>query len=91
MKTIMSVDTVTIRVNKSELFDNKWIPFTLVSKKLMEIEKKENDGIKNYRSKLHNSCACGKYNIGVIAGIKCINVDDPMAGDASLVLSFKRG
>ena len=38
MKTVQSVDNVTIKVSKEELINNKWLTFQLLSKKLAEIE-----------------------------------------------------
>lgn len=91
MKTIQSVNTVTVRVAENEVINGKWLSFSLLSKKIGEIEKKSTGGYKNYRSMLHNSCAGNKYNVETVAGIKCINIDEPMKGSACLVLKFKRG
>lgn len=90
MKTVQNIDKVTIKVTDNELFGGKWLNYQLLSKKLGEIEKESNMGYKSLRNKLYNSSACGKYNLEEIAGLKCINVDDPMKGTASLCLSFER-
>ena len=47
-------------------------------------------GYKSLRNKLYNSSACSKYNTTEIAGLKCIDVDNPMKATASLVLVFER-
>ena len=39
MKTIQSVDTVTIKVTDSELIAKKWLNYQLLSKKIGEVEK----------------------------------------------------
>lgn len=89
MKTIQSVDTITIKVKYSELIAGKWLNYQLLSKKIGEIEKEKNLGYKSLRNKLYNSTACGKYNTSEVAGLKCIDVKSPMKASASLVLSFE--
>ena len=91
MKTIQSTENIELIVTENEILNNNWIPFSLVSKKLSDLEKTDKMGYKSLRNRLYNSCSCNKYNIDIIAGVKCINVDSPMKGEASLVLSFKRG
>ena len=90
MKTIQSVDTITIKVTDSELIAGKWLNYQLLSKKIGEVEKEKNLGYKSLRNKLYNSTACGKYNTAEMAGLKCINIDNPMKSSASLVISFER-
>ena len=90
MKTIQSVDTVTIKVTDSELIAGKWLNYQLLSKKIGEVEKEKNLGYKSLRNKLYNSTACGKYNTAEMAGLKCIDIDNPMKSSASLVLKFER-
>ena len=90
MKTIQSVDTVTIKVTDNELIAKKWLNYQLLSKKIGEVEKEKNLGYKSLRNKLYNSTACGKYNTAEMAGLKCIDIDDPMKSSASLVLKFER-
>ena len=90
MKTIQSVDTVTIKVTDNELIAKKWLNYQLLSKKIGEVEKEKNLGYKSLRNKLYNSTACGKYNTAEMAGLKCIDIDNPMKSPASLVLKFER-
>ena len=90
MKTIQSVDTITIKVTDSELIAGKWLNYQLLSKKIGEVEKEKNLGYKSLRNKLYNSTACGKYNTSEMAGLKCIDIDNPMKSSASLVLKFER-
>lgn len=90
MKTIQSVDTVTIKVTDNELIAKKWLNYQLLSKKVGEVEKEKNLGYKSLRNKLYNSTACGKYNTAEMAGLKCIDIDNPMKSSASLVLKFER-
>ena len=90
MKTIQSVDTVTIKVTDNELIAKKWLNYQLLSKKIGEVEKEKNLGYKSLRNKLYNSTACGKYNTAEMAGLKCIDIDNPMKSSASLVLNFER-
>jgi hypothetical protein len=90
MKTIQSVDTVTIKVMGNELIADKWLNYQLLSKKIGEVEKEKNLGYKSLRNKLYNSTACGKYNTAEMAGLKCIDIDNPMKSSASLVLKFER-
>ena len=90
MKTIQSIETITLKVVPSELLEGKWLNFQLLSKKLGEIESKRRMAYKSLRNRFYNSRACGKYNMKDIAGLPCINVDEPMTGNASLVLSFER-
>lgn len=90
MKTIQNVDKITIKVSDNELIGGKWLNYQLLSKKLGEIEKSNNMGYKSLRNKLYNSSACSKYNTTEIAGLKCIDVDNPMKATASLELVFER-
>lgn len=90
MKTIQSVDTITIKVTGNELIADKWLNYQLLSKKIGEVEKEKNLGYKSLRNKLYNSTACGKYNTAEMAGLKCIDIDNPMKSSASLVLKFER-
>lgn len=90
MKTIQNVDKITIKVSDNELIGGKWLNYQLLSKKLGEIEKSNNMGYKSLRNKLYNSSACSKYNTTEIAGLKCIDVDNPMKAIASLELVFER-
>lgn len=90
MKTIQSVDTVNIKVTDNELIADKWLNYQLLSKKIGEVEKEKNLGYKSLRNKLYNSTACGKYNTAEMAGLKCIDIDNPMKSSASLVLKFER-
>ena len=41
MKTITNVDKVTISVSRSELIEGKWLYFNQLSKKLAEMEEKQ--------------------------------------------------
>ena len=91
MKTIQSTEKVVIKVNDSELLDNKWLNFQLLSQKLGEEEQKRKMAYKGLRNRFYNSRACGKYDMKNIAGLPCINVDSPMKGKASLELEFVRG
>lgn len=90
MKTVQNIETITIKVSDNELIEGKWLNYQLLSKKLGEVEKAENMGYKSLRNKLYNSSACDKYNIKEMAGLKCIDVDNPMKGTASLALKFER-
>lgn len=90
MKTVQSVENVTITVAKDELLMNKWLSLQLLSKKLGEIEQQKKMAYKQLRNRFYNSRACNKYNIETIAGIVYIDTENPMKAEASLVLSFKR-
>ena len=90
MKTVQSVENVTITVTKDELLNDKWLSFQLLSKKLGEIEQQKKMAYKHLRNRFYNSRACNKYNMETIAGILYIDTENPMKAEASLVLSFKR-
>lgn len=90
MKTVQSVTDVTIKVKDTELLEGRWLHFQLLSKKLGDMEQERNESYKQLRNKFYNSSACGKYNTSEIAGLKCIDIDNPMKGNASLVLSFTK-
>ena len=90
MKTIQSTETVTLKVSPEELLDKKWLNFQLLSKKLGEVERKKKMEYKSLRNRFYNSRACGKYDMKDIAGLPCINVDNPMKGEASLIIVFER-
>lgn len=90
MKTVTNIEEVTVEVTDNELIEGKWIHFQLLSKKLGDIEQKESMGYKSLRNKLYNSCSCQKYNVEMKAGLKCIDIENPMKGTASLKLVFKK-
>lgn len=89
MKPVQSTTEIKIKVSPSELLEKKYLNYQLLSQKLGEIEKNENMPYKNLRNKFYNSSNCGKYNTTDIAGIKCIDIENPMKGTASLQLSFE--
>lgn len=90
MRTITGTETVKLKVDSAELLDDKWLNFQLLSKKLCEVEQEKKMVYKSLRNKFYNSRACGKYNMKDIAGLPCIDVDNPMKGRASLELVFVR-
>lgn len=90
MKTVQSIETINIKVSPSELLEGKWLNFQLLSKKLGEVEVERKMEYKSLRNRFYNSRACGKYDMKDIAGLPCINVDEPMKGNASLILMFER-
>jgi len=90
MKTIQNTEKIELKVNSSELLEGKWLNFQLLSKKLAEVEEKNKMVYKSLRNRLYNSRACNKYNMKEIAGLPCIDVENPMTGKASLELSFER-
>lgn len=90
MKTIKNKELIIVKVTKDELLSDKWIPFRILSKKVSEIEMKQNIYGNLLRNKLYNSVSGGKYNTKMFAGIKCINIENPMAKEeASLMLKFE--
>lgn len=89
MKTVQSIDKVTVKVSKEELINGKWLAFQLLSKKLAKIEEDERMEYKRLRNKMYNSQACSKYNSETVAGMKCIDTENPMKGTASLTLTFE--
>ena len=90
MKTVQSIETINIKVSPSELLEGKWLNFQPLSKKLGEVEVERKMEYKSLRNRFYNSRACGKYDMKDIAGLPCINVDEPMKGNASLILMFER-
>lgn len=88
MKTVQNIEEVTVKVAKDELIDGKWLHYQLLSKKLGDIEHNNNLSYKSLRNRLYNSTACGKYNMEMKAGLKCIDIENPMKATASLKLSF---
>lgn len=89
MRTVQNTETINIKVNKSELLEGKWLNFQLLSKKLADIEVERKMDYKSLRNRFYNSRACGKYDMKDIAGLPCINVKEPMKGNASLILIFE--
>lgn len=91
MRTIANTEKITVKVKDSELIGGKWLNYSLLSRKLQEIEVKDNLKYKSLRNKLYNSINCGKYNMDFVAGLRCIDVDNPMkSATASLELAFRR-
>ena len=89
MKTVHNIDNITVKVSKEELINEKWLAFQLLSKKLAKIEEDKGMEYKKLRNKMYNSQACSKYNSEIVAGMKCIDVTNPMKGTASLTLTFE--
>ena len=89
MKTVQNIDNITVKVSKEELINGKWLTFQLLSKKLAKIEEYKGMEYKKLRNKMYNSQACSKYNSETVAGMKCIDVTNPMKGTASLTLTFE--
>ena len=90
MKTIKNTENITIKVSKDEIINEKWLAFQILSKKLADIEKERSTEYKYLRSKMYNSQSCSKYNTGIVAGINCIDITNPMKQPiASLVLTFE--
>lgn len=91
MRTVKETETVEVKVRKEELFEGKWLNLKLLSNKLSVMEKSSNVQYKSLRNKLYNCTAGGKYNVRTMAGIKCIDIEEPMVKDtvASLVLKIK--
>lgn len=89
MRTIQSVNNITVKVSKDELINGKWLAFQILSQKLAKMEEDHNMGYKSLRNKMYNSQACSKYNSEMVAGIKCIDTTNPMKGVASLTLAFE--
>lgn len=88
MRTIKERTDIEVSVKKEEILNKDWIPFTTVSLKLAEIEKASSAPYKSLRTKLYNARSLGKLNVSKIACIDCVNVKDPMKGNASIMLSF---
>ena len=89
MRTITNTESIKLTVDKGSLLEDKYLPLTVLSNKLREIEKGNNLGYKQLRNRMYNSKNCNKYNVKEIAGIACIDVMNPMQGKASLDLTFE--
>ena len=90
MRTIQSVNNITVKVSKDELINGKWLAFQILSQKLAKMEEDNNMGYKSLRNKMYNSQSCSKYNTGIAAGLNCIDITNPMKQPiASLVLTFE--
>ena len=87
--TVLFFDNITVKVSREELINGKWLTFQLLSKKLAKIEEDKGMEYKKLRNKMYNSQACSKYNSETVAGMKCIDVTNPMKGTASLTLTFE--
>lgn len=90
MKTVTNVYNITVEVSKSELIEDKWLNFQLLSQKLGKMENDQKMAYKQLRNKFYNSMNGNKYNMTEKVGLKCIDVDNPMKATASLSLVFKR-
>lgn len=92
MRTVKDIETVEVKVSSSDLFEDKWLNTQLLSSKLGVIEQSGNMKYKSLRSKLYNNTAGKKYNIKEFAGMKFIDIEQPMVEGtvASLVLKFRK-
>lgn len=89
MKTVQNKEHITLKVDRKELLQNKWLAVVVLSKKLASLEEAQSMVYKKLRNKMYNSLYCNKYNVRTIAGLKCVDVKRPMKADASLMLSFE--
>lgn len=89
MRTITNTESIKLTIDKGSLLEGKYLPLTVLSNKLREIEKGNNLSYKQLRNRMYNSKNCNKYNMKEIAGITCIDVMNPMQGKASLDLTFE--
>ena len=88
MRVITDTQEVTIKVTKEDVLYDEWIPFENLSNKLKALENDKSREYKYYRQRLYNDYRGGRLNGKVFAGIKCVNIKDPMNGTASLKLNF---
>lgn len=92
MRTVAQTQTVMLKVTKNDLLGGSYIPVQRVSELLKQKEEQDRLAYKAIRNKFYNSVAGGKYNVGNIAGIKCVNAEDTMKNlNASLIISFELG
>lgn len=90
MRTIQYKSEITLEVKQEDLFEGRYVPYTLVSSKIKEFTEKNNLYKEKLSSKFRNSFIAGKYKTKEIATLRFIDVKDTMANDyASLILSFK--
>lgn len=89
MKTVTNTENIKLKLKKEELINGQYLPFKLLSQKLLAIEESQNMQYKKLRNKMYNSQTCKKYNSVEIAGITCIDTQNPMKGTASLALEFE--
>lgn len=90
MKTVTNVCNIIVEVSKSELIEDKWLNFQLLSQKLGKMENDQKMAYKQLRNKFYNSMNGNKYNMTQKVGLKCIDIDNPMKATASLALTFRR-
>lgn len=91
MRTVANTETVKIKVTKDELLEKKWLNFILLSKKITQYETENNIKANSLRTRFYNSDFCEKYNTTELAGIKCIDADNPMKSQtASLVIEIEK-
>jgi hypothetical protein len=93
MRPVKNTLNVQLPVSESrELINGKWAVISLVSSKLKDKENADNMEYKALRNRFYNSVQGGKYNVKMIAGVKCLDVDTPMkvGACASLEISFRR-
>lgn len=91
MKTIKSVESITLKVCDRELLFGKYVSLLVVASKLRDYEETNNLGYKSLRTRFYNSCSCRKYNIEEFAEIKFLDITNPMKAEkASLVLKFTK-
>ena len=89
MRTVTDVSDVTIRITNKDVLYEEWIPFELLSLKLSEQEKIDNVPNNDYRTRLYNSTRLDKFVMKTFAGVKCVNIVEPMKAKASINLKFQ--
>lgn len=93
MRTVTDTIEISIKVNDDDLLEKKWIPHTVLSKMISDLEKTKQANTVSLKTRFYNSLAGGKYNTKTLAHIKCLDTVNTMVENkvASLNIKFIRG
>ena len=89
MNIVKHTEKVSLKVKRSALLEDKYLYITKLSAMLKALEDADNLKFKQLRNKFYNSSYGNKYNFKEVCGLKCIDVENPMKGKASLELDFE--
>ena len=89
MKVIKDTMKLEIEVKKEDLISGQYIPVSVVSDRLRVMEEEKEMPNKSLRYRFYNTVNSNRYNTKTFAGIKCIDIKEPMIKLASLELTFK--
>lgn len=90
MRTVNSVMNVVFDVAGNDIIEEKYLSLRKLSEYLRSLEISDAGKYYGVRKKLYNAIQAGKINTVTKAGIRLIDIENPMRGVYSIKLTFRR-